>query len=275
VPVTFVVVPEWQASGSSRAMRLVEGAEAIRGDLPSAATKTVNVPLEAGDAEDTGIHRASSIRLVHERALIVLSEVDGAAVTIGGDCGVALAAVGHANERRASDVAVVWFDAHPDLNSPSSSPSGNFGGMVLRALLGEGVAGLVPATPLRASQVVLAGTRSFDLPEDEYIAEAGIASISIEQLGTPDALVAAIAATGAASVYLHIDVDVLDPGELVGLGNPVPFGLLSSQLVELIKAVKAKFEFAGASIAQFAPASAADAIDDLPTLLRIIGALAA
>jgi arginase len=123
--------------------------------------------------------------------------------------------------------------------------------------------------------VVLAGTRSFDPPEDEFIAEAGIATVPIEQLGTSDALLAAIAATGATSVYLHLDVDVLDPGELVGLGNPVPFGLAAAQLIELIKAVKAKFEFAGASIAQFAPASAADAIDDLPTLLRIIGALAA
>jgi len=233
------------------------------------------VPLEAGDAEDTGIHRASSIRLVHDRALIVLSEVDGVAVTIGGDCGVSLAAVGHANDRHAGNLAVVWLDAHPDLNSPTSSPSGNFGGMVLRALLGDGAPGLVPANPLTASQVVLAGTRSFDQPEDAFIAEAGISTVGIEQLDTPDALVAAIAATGATSVYLHIDVDVLDPGELVGLGNPLPFGLPATQLVELIKAVKAQFEFGGATIAQFAPASAEDALEDLPTLLRIIGALAA
>ena len=49
MPAAFVVVPQWQGSGSSRAMRLVDGAEAIRGDLPTASTFSVNVPLEAGD----------------------------------------------------------------------------------------------------------------------------------------------------------------------------------------------------------------------------------
>jgi arginase len=274
MPVTFVVVPEWQASGSDRAMRLVDGAEAIRGDLPSASTHSVNVPLEAGDSEGSGVNRASSIRLVAERSSALLTGVVGPAITIGGDCGVALGAVNHANVERSGDLAVIWFDAHPDLNSPSSSPSGNFGGMVLRAILGDGIAGLVANPPVDPSRVVLAGTRAFDAAEDEYIAANEIAVLPVEQLDSSDALLAAIAATGATAVYIHVDVDVLDPGEVEGLGNPMPFGLSAVQLISLIKSIKAEYEFAGASIAQFAPASPADALDDLPTLLRIIGALA-
>lgn len=272
----FVVVPQWQASGSSRAMRLVDGAEAIRGDLPASSTVTVEVPLEAGDEVGTGIARAGSLRLVHQRTLEVLESRTGSPiVTIGGDCGVSLAAIGHANARAGGDLAVVWLDAHPDLNTASSSPSGCFNGMVLRSLTGDGVEGLVPALPVTPANVVLAGTRSVDAGEDDYIAAAGIAVVGINDLGTPEALLAAIEATGATSVYLHIDVDVLDPGAISGVGDPVPFGLPAAGLVELVRAVKARYTVVGATIAEFAPASPEAATDDLPTLLRVIGALTA
>lgn len=271
---SFVVVPQWQASGSDRAMRLVDGAEAIRGDLPAASTVTVDVPLEAGDELGTGVARAGSLRLVHERTRDALAAVDGLAIAIGGDCGVSLAAAGFANERRSGDMALVWFDAHPDLNSPATSPSGCFAGMVLRALAGEGVEGLVPTVPIEPSRIILAGTRSFDEGEDAYIAANGVVTLAPSQLATADALLAAIAATGATSVYIHIDVDVLDPAEITGLGNPVPFGLTGLELVDLVRSVAGAYEIAGATIAQFAPASPEAAIDDLPTLLRVIGAIA-
>ena len=270
----FVVVPQWQASGSSRAMRLVDGAEAIRGDLPAASTVTVDVPLEAGDELGTGVSRAGSLRLVHERTLEVLQTSLGSPiVTIGGDCGVSLAAIGHANTTAGGDLAVVWLDAHPDLNTAASSPSGCFNGMVLRALTGDGVEGLVPTLPVDPAKIVLAGTRAFDEGEDEFVAANGLTTVGIDQLGTPDALLAAIAATGAGSVYLHIDVDVLDPGEITGLSDPVPFGLPSARLVELVRAVRSRYTVVGATIAEFAPASPEAATDDLPTLLRVIGAL--
>lgn len=268
---TFVVVPQWQGSGSSRAMRLVDGAEAIRGDLPSASTRLVDVPLEAGDNQGSAVHRLSSILLVRDRLAQTLSEVPGTAITIGGDCGVELAAIGRVAEQ---DVAVVWFDAHPDLNTPESSSSGAFTGMVLRALLGEGAPQLVPAVPLAPERVVLVGARSFDPAEDAYIAERGIRGLSAAEAG-PEAVVAAVEATGAASVYIHIDLDVLDPGDFAGLGAPEPFGIRATVLVETLRALLARFPLAGAGITEFAPPSVADAVEDMPTILRIIGALSA
>lgn len=256
-------------------MRLVDGAEAIRGDLPAASTFTVNVPLEAGEELGTGVARAGSLRLVHDRTLAVLAEIDGWAITIGGDCGVSLASIGHANERTGGDLAVVWFDAHPDLNTPQSSPSSTFPGMVLRALTGEGVEGLVPRVPIATSAIVLAGIRATDEGEEDFIAAAGIPRIGVENLATADALLEAIAASGASSVYLHIDIDVLDPAEIAGLSDPVPFGITAANLTELIRAVKSRYPLAGASLAGFAPASPEAAVDDMGTLLRVIGALTA
>ena len=268
---TFVVVPQWQGSGSSRGMRLVDGAEAIRGDLPSASTLTVEVPLEAGDTQGTTVNRLTSIATVRDRLAAVLSEVDGPAITVGGDCGVELGAIGRV---AADDVAVIWLDAHPDLNTPETSSSGSFHGMVLRTLLGEGPAQLVPENPLPASRLILAGCRAFDPAEDECIAANAVPCIAAADV-SGDALIAAVEATGASSVYLHIDLDVLDPEDLAGVGYPEPFGVPASTLVDAIKAVLARYPLAGAGITEFAPSSPNDAVDDMPTLLRLVGALAA
>lgn len=268
---TFFVVPQWQGSGSSRAMRLVDGAEAIAGDLPASRTRRVAVPLESGDSQGTAVHRLSSIELVRDRLAQALAENDGTGIVIGGDCGVELAALSHVLER---DVAVLWFDAHPDLNTPESSPSHAFTGMVLRTLLGDGPTPLVPAVPLDPKRLVLVGTRSFDAAEDEYIAANGVRCIGVDDFGT-DALIEAVEATGADAVYVHIDLDVLDPGEFLGLGYPEPFGLTAGALIDALKALFARFPLVGAGITEFAPASLDAAVEDLPTILRIVGALAA
>lgn len=271
---SFVVVPQWQGSGSDRAMRLIDGAEAIRGDLPSALTTTVEVPAGAGDSLGTGVARASSLRTVHDRLREHLAGLPGPAITIGGDCSVSLAAVGHAWQHSADSLAVVWLDAHPDLNTPESSPSGAFTGMVLRALLGEGPESLIAAVPVDPARVILAGTRDIDPGEQDAIDVHRIPVLPVGPLDA-DSLVAAIAETGATSVYLHIDLDVLDPAEIEGLGSPVPFGLTIAELTALIRGVRARYELAGASVTEFAPTSPAAAVEDMGAILRIIGALTA
>ncbi|GAA2223067.1 arginase family protein [Herbiconiux moechotypicola] len=269
---TFVVVPQWQGSGSTRAMRLIDGAEAVRGDLPASATRVVEVPAGAGEALDTGVHRYSSITAVAEALDAELASIDGVPVVIGGDCGVEFAAVRHAVRRTPGPVALVWFDAHPDLNTPESSPSGAFHGMVARALLGDGPAGLVEAPALSAGSLVLAGTRALDDAEAEFISENGVALVPPGDL-TPEALAEAVRATGARSVYLHVDLDVLDPAEIEGVAFPEPFGVGVATLVESIRALRAEFDLVGAGITEFAPSAPDAAVADLPAILRIISAL--
>jgi arginase len=261
----FVVVPQWQGSPSSRAMRLAEGANLLRGDLPPQATREIAVPLEAGDEQNTGIARFSSLQLVRERLADALGELDGPAMVIGGDCAVSDAAVRHA-VRRHPELALVWFDAHPDLNTAASSPSGAFAGMVLRTLVSDG--------EVAASRVVLAGARSWDAEEDRFATAESIASVAADAVDG-DALVAAVTASGADAVYLHVDLDVLDPGELRGLLDPEPFGVPAGRLTSAIRALVERFPLAGATVAAYAPAEPEDLADDGPTILRIIGALGA
>jgi len=284
--VRFVVVPQWQGSASSRAMRLADGANAIMGDLPSSRTTFVEVPLGAGEALGTGIARLSSLQIVRDRISSVLRQLPGEdesraatdpTVLIGGDCGIELAGVEHVLKARAAAgeaaPALVWFDANPDLHSPATSPSHAFCGMVARAILGDGIAGLVSSPALPSSNLVLAGLRSADDAEEEYIKDNGIQVVTTDDLEDAGSLVAAVEATGATSVYIHIDLDVLDPSVINGLSDPQPFGLELATLVVHLKALLARFSLAGAGIAMFSPESPDAAGGDLPTVLRILSAL--
>jgi arginase len=267
-------------------MQLIDGAEAIRGDLPASRTEVVQVPLEAGSAMDTGIHRASSIQMVREAVVATLERYDRVAregddeaenaepvLVVGGDCGVALGAIDHASRAHGSDLAVVWFDAHGDLHTPDTSTSGAFGGMVLRAVMGDGAWPLTAEHPVADERVVLAGARAFDEAEAAFIEGSGMTALTVERT-TADDLVAAVEASGARFVYVHVDLDVLDPARIAGITGPEPFGVESATLVEAIVALKERFTLTGASLTGFAPASAEAADDDLGTILRLIGAIA-
>lgn len=256
-------------------MRLCDGAEAIRGDLPASATRTVDVPVEAGDSENTSVNRFSSLLQVREGHAAALRAADDWVLTIGGDCGVSLTAVEHASKQHPGTLAVVWLDAHPDLHTPESSPSGAFSGMVLRAISGEGAERLAlsPAVAVPLERVVLAGARDIDPAEDALIRDRAIPVLDVESADFAVKLTDAVRHAGASAVYLHIDLDVLDPSALSGLANPVPFGITIEGLTAAITALRAQFPLAGATIAGFAPVSPEAASDDLSPILRIIGAL--
>ena len=268
----FVIAPQWQGSSSSRAMQLIDGAEAIAGDLPRAATTALEALPEAGDAQGTRVLRASALARMRERIRDAVAASAGEhTVTIGGDCGVALGAV---SAVAGDDLALVWIDAHADLNTPESSPSGAFHGMVLRALLGDGIDPLRLTPGIPPTRVVLAGTRALDDEEQRYIDAHGVRVIPASGLADADALAEAVVATGASRVYVHVDLDVLDPAEITGVALPEPFGARASEVASAIRRLRERLPIAGATIAEFSPASPAAAVDDLGTILRLVGALA-
>jgi arginase len=252
-------------------MRLVDGAEAILGDLPASATTVVDVPLGAGSDEGSAVHRLSSIVAVRDALQLAIHDAPNVPIVIGGDCGAELGSIGRAITD--GTTAVVWLDAHPDINTPESSPSGAFHGMVVRTLLGDGPDVLLPTAPLDPKHLVLAGTRALDDPESEFVDSHSIRLIGVDEL-TAETMTAALRATGATSVYLHIDLDVLDPAFIHGVGFPEPFGLSLPQLLGVIAAAKATLPLVGAGVTEFAPSSPDDAADDLGSILRIVGALA-
>ncbi|MEV4803507.1 arginase family protein [Nonomuraea sp. NPDC049421] len=159
--VTVVEVPQWRGSGAPTAERLKKGARLLA-DMVGAGQR-VRVAVE-----DDLVTTAARVRTALEEAS------EDFVVTTGGDCGVELEPVAAARRRYGDRLVVVWFDAHGDLNTPASSPSGAYHGMVLRALTGDGPVGLVAGDPLTPRQIVLAGVRDLDAAEESFIKTAGI-----------------------------------------------------------------------------------------------------
>lgn len=266
--VRFLVVPQWQGSPAARAMLLTDGASAIAGDLPRAATSVLDVPVEAGESLGTGVRRLSA--LVRTRELVA-EKMTTDTVVIGGDCSVTVAALA-ALPGGTDDLAVVWCDAHADMHTPDTSPSGAFSGMALRAVLGEGEPQLALSPGIPRDRVVTVGMRNLD--DAEVTSTDGLRRLAVADLSDVDALAAAVEATGASRVWVHIDVDVLDPSAMAGVSSAVPFGAAPSDLSAAIRALRERVPLAGATIAGFAPRSPADAVDDLGALLRLVGAVA-
>lgn len=269
----FVIVPQWQGSPSSRAMALADGAEAICGDLPRSAVVRVEVPVEAGESLNSGVLRASSLHKVRRSIADVLVSETDRCVLIGGDCSIAVAGIDHVNH---PDLAVIWFDAHADLNSTSTSPSGAFAGMAARALLGDVPSELaLRGDALPAHRLFVAGSRALDDDEAVFAQDSAVSLVSVDDLRDPATLVDAVRASGATRIYIHIDLDVLDPAHVTGVQNPMPFGLTPTELTAMVVALRTAFDLSGASLAGFAPSTPAAAVEDLGTILRIVGALAA
>lgn len=188
----------------------------------------------------------SSARYVDEIAAICerIAEVaerakarDSVPIFLGGDHSIAVGTVtGVAAHYHAHGQAlgVIWFDAHADMNTPETSPSGNVHGMPLAALLGEGVDALIGVGGRRgkilAENVVIIGVRDVDSVEREVVKESGVHVFSmsaIDALGMSKVAAQAIelASAGTAGIHLSFDVDGLDPSFAPGVATPVMGGV--------------------------------------------------
>ncbi len=190
---------------------------------------------------------------------------------LGGDCSSDYALLAHSSQLYGQDLAVVWLDTHADLNTPTSSPSGHFHGMVLRANLGDSdpdFAALNPA-PIASKQVFLAGARDFDPPELEYIQTHKIHVSSVPELQADlSSLARAIAKAGYAKIHLHLDLDVQK--SFASASYSKADGFLAQDLLAIIHSLKEQFEIVSFAVTEYAPQTQNA---DLETVLAFIRAL--
>lgn len=158
-------------------------------------------------------------------------------LVLGGDHAQAIGTISglaRYHQARNQRVGVIWVDAHTDMNTPDTSPTGNIHGMPLAALLGHGpaeltsLAGGPPA--LRPEDVAIIGARDVDAGEIGLVKELGVRVYSMSELdqrGTAVCMREAVAQVGTqtAGIHLSFDLDGVDPMHAPGVGTPVPGGL--------------------------------------------------
>jgi len=164
-------------------------------------------------------------------------ERGSAPVVLGGDHSIAIGTIAglvrHFN-RQQRRMGLIWIDAHADMNTPDSSPSGNVHGMPLACVTGSGpteltgLAGLVPM--VAPANVSVVGLRSVDEIERLNVRGTGVHAFTmrdIDERGMTTVMQQAIhaASSGTAGFHVSFDMDAVDPTEAPGVGTPVPGGL--------------------------------------------------
>jgi arginase family enzyme len=197
-----------------------EGGEA----MAEAAGLALPYPEAAVIAEDT----------FGEQSLALATELPERPLVLGGCCCAHVGAV-EALGSRHGRIAVVWLDAHGDLNTVESSPTGNLWATPLRMLIDSG--------SVESGDVALVGARNLDPPEEEFIAANGI-HVGREGIGP--------ALGGAEGVYVAFDADSVDPGELE-VFMPEPDGLTLDEVEAMFRSIRERSPVLGAGFTALAP----------------------
>ena len=202
-----------------------------------------NVPVPQAEEQHYGDKNAKYLAEIAETskglAEMVGKTLDEGLVPIvlGGDHSIAIGTTAgvatHFNEQ-SKRIGMIWLDAHGDMNTPDSSPSGNVHGMPLAAIMGSGppqlvdLAGIKPMVEPR--NVALVGIRELDSKERRFAKESGVHIFTmrdIDERGMRDVMAEALrfASDDTAGIAVSLDMDFVDPSDAPGVGTPVRGGV--------------------------------------------------
>lgn len=268
VEVLRLIYPQWQGGDISRlvpelgekdsSLGYVLGAELLEFLAPkNVNTKTARVPISMEYKRESkkGILNYDEIVNQTKVALEILNATKPDKIlTLGGECSVSVVPFAYLGKRYGGDVAIIWIDAHKDLNLQGDAYRG-YHAMALAATFGlvdkEGIAKLLPYH-FNSKDSLLVGVRDFE-GKKERCKELGVEFLSPEYCRDSTNLLKWLQASGKSKVVVHFDLDVLDPSELVMAVGVVENGLKIDEVIGLINAINAHYDLVGLSIAEHMP----------------------
>ncbi len=236
--------------------RLLEHGAADALAAHGAAVETTVIELDEPDDNEVDTSFAVIGRLAE--AVRAARDADEFAVVLSGSC---MAAVGVVAGLGEAAPGVVWFDAHGDFNEPQTSVYGYLDGMGMAILVGDawqGLAAQVPgARPVPESAVVLAGARAFDEPERPRLEASAINHLPAASLADAATVVGAVAAMepNPSGIYLHVDLDVLDPSVARVNRYAAAAGISAAQLEASVRALLADERVRAMALTAYEPAA--------------------
>ena len=221
----------------------VAGLEARLEALGHQVTDGGNIRVEIAETQPAGNENARFLKQIAEtctrtaEAVVKTLEEGMTPLLLGGDHSLAagsISGVAHFCRRQNQQIGVLWLDAHSDINTPESSPSGNVHGMPLAALLGLGPEPLANifgyAPKIAPENTVLIGLRDIDAGERDNLRRAGVTEVytmrDIDERGMRAVMEEALRAAGRGTAGYHVslDMDWIDPEDAPGVGTPVRGG---------------------------------------------------
>jgi arginase len=202
-----------------------------------------NIPVRQPEEQHYGEKNAKYLEEISETCKGVAEMVrktldeDLVPLVLGGDHSIAVgttAGVAAHFQKQSKRVGMIWLDAHGDMNTPETSPSGNVHGMPLASIMGYGppelteLAGIKPMVEPR--NVALVGVRELDAKERRLVKESGVHVFTmreIDERGMREVMAEALRFAGddTAGVAVSLDMDFVDPSDAPGVGTPVRGGV--------------------------------------------------
>ncbi|WP_211748522.1 arginase [Paenibacillus sp. Marseille-Q4541] len=195
--------------------------------IPPSMQEKTDFPKLKNLNENMSVHSKLADEVYH------LTTNGGFPLILGGDHSIAIGTVSGLRKQH-SNLGIIWMDAHSDLNTPDTTPSGNIHGMSLAVSLGMGDPRLTSIggkkSTINPKNVVIVGARSLDQGERDLIRKEGITCYTmhdIDRLGMARVMEEAIriSSSGTDGVHLSFDIDSIEPQIAPGTGTPVPGGL--------------------------------------------------
>lgn len=269
-----LIYPQWQGADIVRLVPEVKDpADAARGYYlgarlldflaPAAEGETLTVPVDtamtARTVQDGVIDRDIIFRQTQAALAMLRAAAPDRIVTLGGECSVSVVPFTYLAARYGGDVAMVWIDAHPDLTWPGDVYQG-YHAMAVAACMGDGeqrIASLLPAR-FSPSQILYVGLRNWERDVIKVRQRMyGIAQVSKEELtDNSDAVRRWLDLCVCSKVVVHLDLDVLDPAEIVAAVGTDPGGMSMEQVVRVVDAVAKEKELVGLTVAEPMPRTA-------------------
>lgn len=202
-----------------------------------------NVPVAQQESTPTGAENAKYLPQIAKTCANLAGMVESVVnadkfpLVLGGDHSIAVgtvSGVGHVFRNRGEKIGLIWIDAHADMNTPESSPSGNVHGMPLACCIGRGPKELTAmfdyAPKVEGRNVALIGIRDVDQRERLVLRESGVTAFTMRDidergLGHVMDQAIALATEGTGGFHLSLDMDSVDPDEAPGVGTPVRGGI--------------------------------------------------
>lgn len=283
-----LIYPQWQGGGtiaefipelpSEDAYKgYYLGSQLLKMLAPASNQKTVEVPisLDINDRKmERGVISYQTILKQTKTAMDILRENNpDRIVTLGGECSVSVVPFTYLADKYHDDVAIVWIDAHPDLNLPNEGHKG-YHAMALTACLGMGDENIMRLLPAKvdASKALLVGLRAWETEggTKERQQELGVKHLSPKEVaGNSNAVLSWLKETGASKVLVHFDLDVIDPQEMIAAVGTDPDGMRIAEVIRVINDIATEYDLVGLTIAEPMPRVAIkikNMLNELPLL---------
>lgn len=250
-----LIFPQWQGGGKN--LKTYDGAmELWRNYLEGTEVSLVDVSkAPVGIARNNIIDYDHILSQLKCARMLLDREQPDTIFTVGGGCDSDILSVSYLNNRLEGDMTLVYFDAHGDIHTPESSETKRFYGMPIRVMLGEGDKEVISLnySKLTTSQLVMLGVRDLDKAEKVYIPSQNISVFGVSEAENISAVIRAIKSKGHRNIYVHIDLDVLDPEEFPHTPMLVPGGMKIRVLRELLGMLNEEFRIAGMGLFEYKP----------------------